>query len=436
MVTFKLYLGALGVCSGVSSLFMLGACSSDDGAADESGTGGSRGSIINIGTGGSGGGGGGAASNPAANDADGLKAIAADVAAGMVGNACQGWASEPEGGGPAILEFMVDTTGSMDETTPSTGGQSKWEAMQAALPQALASLPSTWAVGLSFFSRPQSCYRGAQAVPIAPLDAPQQTRLDNAIQSRTTGGYTPTEAAYVFALEQVQTYVAPPAFAGARRYVVLVTDGIPTVNSDGCTLGGVGRSAITLDEYGHLIGTVNRDTIGTGIKTFVVGVPGSEDPQGANYDPMYQLSLVAVAGQTALQGCTPRQGTPQDTTVNPRGTYCHYDMTQAPDFAAGLLDAIGTIATNVVSCNYKVPPAPAGEVIDAARTNLIYNDGQGNNYLLLQNTGANCTVGWHFTDATNQSIEVCSTTCDLLQSNPLASMSLVFGCVAGGTTVM
>jgi hypothetical protein len=407
MVTLELRVWALGL----GSILMLGACSSDEAGEAGSGgtgTGGASGTIINVTRGGSGG-----AANPAANDTDGLKAIAPDVAEGMVGNACQGWASEPEGGGPAILEFQVDTTGSMDEQTPSTGDQSKWEVMQQALPQALADLPSSWAVGLSFFSRGQSgCYQGTQAVRIAPLDAPQQTRLDNAIQAQNTGTYTPTEAAYVFALQTVQAYVAPPAFAGAKRYVVLVTDGVPTVNSDGCTLGSVGRSAITPEEYAHFIGTVNRGTLENGIKTFVVGVPGSEDPQGANYDPMYQLSLLAVAGQTALPGCTPRTGTPQDTTVNPRGTYCHYDMTQAPDFATGLLDAIGTIATNVVSCNYTVPPAPAGQIIEPARTNMIYNDGLGNSYLVLQNTAANCSVGWHFTDATHQSIEVCSTTCE------------------------
>jgi hypothetical protein len=35
----------------------------------------------------------------------------------------------------------------------------------------------------------------------------------------------------------------------------------------------------------------------------------------------------------------------------------------------------------------------------------------------------------HFTDATNQAIQVCSSTCAILQSNPQASITLTFGCV-------
>ena len=297
------------------------------------------------------------------------------------------------------------------------------------MPTAFAALPSAWAVGLSFFARPINggCYQGVQSVPIAPLTDQQRTALENAVRSYQPGGYTPTEAAYVFALGQIQAYAG-----SGGRYIVLETDGVPTVNSDGCTVAGSGQGnniAISAQEYDHLIATVTNDTASTGVKTFVVGVPGSEDPQGATYDPMYQLSLVAEAGGTAKAGCTPTSGTPAGNTVNPRGTYCHYDMTQTADFASGLVETIGTIAGGIISCNYTVPASSdPNQVVVPGKTNMVYSDGNGNVYLVQQNTADSCDVGWHFIDSTNTAIEICSQTCAALQANTQARLRLVFGC--------
>jgi hypothetical protein len=341
---------------------------------------------------------------------------------------CQGWTAEPEGGS-AILEFQVDTTGSMVDSAPSTGGQSKWAVMQTALLQALSNLPAVWSVGLSFFSRPggSGCYQGAQTVPIAPLTQQQLTALNNAIQARNAEGYTPTEAAYMFALGQVQAY------SGNNKYIVLVTDGVPTIDRDGCTLGAGPQNTITAAEYSHLVSTMVTQTAATGVKTFVVGVPGSEDPQGAAYDPLYQLSLVAQAGGTQLPGCTPISGTSDGTRVNPRGTYCHYDMTQTTDLASGLISTLGTIAGRIVPCDYAVPSPPPGQVIDPNRVNMLYNDNAGNGtwYLILPNGDPNCDRGWQYTDGTKTQIHICQITCDEVQSNPLARLTLIFGCTSG-----
>jgi hypothetical protein len=304
--------------------------------------------------------------------------------------------------------------------------------MQTALPQALQNLPTSWAVGISFFnvtSQP-GCYQGTQAVPIAPLTQTQQTALQSAIQSQTIAdqAWTPTEPAYAFALQQIQAFTGSP---GANRYIVLVTDGIPTITSDGCTHGTGPVDSVSQQEYSHFVTTVTTQTAATGVKTFVVGVPGSEDPQGAAYDPMYQLSLVAQAGGTAPAGCTPTTGTIAGThSVNPRGTYCHYDMTQTTNFAQGLISTIGTIANSVLTCDLTVPAAPDGQTIDPTKVNMVYDDGNGNSYLVLQNTADSCDRGWHFTDSSNKYINVCSITCDLLHSNPNATLTLTFGCTA------
>ena len=61
---------------------------------------------------------------------------------------------------------------------------------------------------------------------------------------------------------------------------------------------------------------------------------------------------------------------------------------------------------------------------------MVCDDGAGQKSLVQQNTNAACDVGWHFTDATNTAIEICATTCAVLQANLQARLVLTFGCAA------
>ena len=408
----------------VAAALVAGGCGSDKGGKG-GGTGG--GTYINLGPGATG-------NVPATSTPNGMVELTAEQAATVTdpAGACEGWTAEPEGG-PAVVEFVVDTTSSMTETAPSTGGQTKWAVLQDVLPDALAGLPAEWAIGLEFYcgGGNNNCFVGQQDVPIAVHDATQQDALANAIQSRNTCTYTPTQTAWTFGLNSILN-------TSGSRYIVLMTDGVPTVNADGCTLGGgASRPFIGQAEYDGFVEAVRTQTAGTNVKTFVVGVPGSEDPQGAPYDPMYELSLLAAAGETAQAGCTAVSGTSNGTEVNPRGTYCHYDMTQAADFASGLTSTINTIAGGIVSCDYTVPPAPVGQVIDTNRVNMIYNDNAGNGtfYLILPNGDPSCDRGWQYTDATRTAIHICDITCQLVQANPAARITLMFGCAPGDIPV-
>jgi hypothetical protein len=423
MESVAMTLTRLVAISSVAATLISVSCSSNESKGGSHGSGGT-GNFINFDS--------GLGAKSALDTTDGLQPLTADQADLLKSAAshCQGWSSEPEKG-PAVLEFQVDVSNSMSESAPSTGSQSKWQVMQSALPQAFQKLPASWAVGLAFFNVPQQgqCFQGRQAVPIAQLTAQQQTALASAIQAQGTAGWTPTEPAWAFALQQIQAYTGS---GSANRYIVLVTDGIPTVTSDGCTRGTGPVDSVTAQEYSHLVATVGSGAA-AGVKTFVVGVPGSEDPQGASYDPMYELSLVAQAGSTT-QGCTPAAGTIAGThSVSPRGTYCHYDMTQVQDFSQGLLNTVASIANSVVTCDLKVPAAPDGQTIDPNKVNMVYDDGNGNSFLVLQNTADNCDRGWHFTDSTNQAINICSITCALLQANPNARLTLTFGCSSNQT---
>ena len=387
---------------------------------------------------------------PAQDTVDGLEVISSEQAEAIEDpeRACAGWSAEPEGGLPPILEFVIDVTGSMadqpaypnDPNNPA----SKWQEMQRVLPGVFDSLPASWAVGVSFYRKPDNdCFLPDQSVPIDLMTDAQKSLITQAIEVRgpkpstndpdNVQGATPTLAAWRFGVSELTAWAAPAGYAASPRYTVLITDGVPTVNSDGCTY----VNPVTQAEYDQEVEIVRTEGEAANVQTFVVGVLGSEQTGNATYDPLYMLSQLAVAGGTEEPaGCTPVSGV-VDTSVEPtvltsRGSYCHYDLSTSTDFAGSLEMALLQIANTVVSCNYVVPPPPdSAQVVDPSLTNLVYRDGTTANYLVLPNTSDNCDRGWHFTDSTNTELEICGVTCDLIQSNFAARLSVVFGCRAG-----
>jgi hypothetical protein len=117
--------------------------------------------------------------------------------------------------------------------------------------------------------------------------------------------------------------------------------------------------------------------------------------------------------------------------VDPRGTYCHYDLSNSKDLGNELVTTLEAIAASVLSCTYQVPTPPPNQTIDPSKTILVFNDGAtGESSIVLQNTSGTCDKGWHFTDATNSKIEICPATCETIQGNKDSTMNLIFGCDA------
>jgi hypothetical protein len=368
---------------------------------------------------------------------------------------------------PQVLLFAIDATGSMNDAPASAGGLSKWNALKAVWPELVDNLPTTWAVGMMEWScpgcgkNPAVPYQPSMAVPIAPLsDAAQIDALKNGLTADPLGGFTPTECAYNYALDQVQSWAPPPEFDGAPRFIVLLTDGVPTVTSDCVTLGAIKAGQIPVNEtqYEHLIGTVAAGTTSTGIQTFVGGVPGSDEPQGANYDPMYMLSLLAAAGGTAAPSCAPTAGTvqcPDGTTPalnalgiafcdqhggNPqlvtRGTYCHFDMTQG-NMADDLRATLKKIKATAVKCAYDVPPTPPTYAfIDASSVKVIYLQNGTTPVELTAATNNDCAQGgdWYYSEQDPNTgiptkLEICPDKCTEVQLDLDASIDIRFECL-------
>lgn len=355
--------------------------------------------------------------------ADGLWTITSAQAKAILADpvqACAGWAEEPESAA-SVLEFIVDVSGSMSSTTEATNGLTKWAVTQDSLARAIATLPSALPVGLTYFPNMRlsaayttravsACVNTKDDVPIELLSDAQRARLTTSVQSMRVNpnAATPTHDAYDVALDAMRLNESP-----GQKYLVLITDGQPTQS-----LGCIGSGMTTSPEPAQpVVDAIASAWKNDKIKTFVVGSPGSEKNVSTNADSRDWLSAAARAGGTDTPGCG---------DAGPK--YCHFDLSTAADFGMALTEALGAIARTVVSCDYSVPSASAGKTLDLNLVNMIYEDGSGNYSLVLPSSVEACQKGWDFTDNSLQKLRVCTQTCSLLQANPHAKISLVFGC--------
>lgn len=405
------------------------ACSSSDDEADDGASATGTGGTLVAGTGGAGA---GSAVDPAPlppEEADGWIDIDSATRSAMTGDACDGWSVEPETM-PSVLVFVLDVSGTMNGTTADTGDQTKWEVSRDALLTSLDALPEDISVGLTFY--PNMDNGGAVAEPfdhtpcidqgdnvapalLGPLGSAQRQALVDALGAvdPEPDGATPTHDALNVAYDLV---AADPS--GLERYVVLITDGEPTL-AEGCFGMAAPRQP---DDPTPIIAEMAERLATSAIKTFVVGSPGSEVSAGNGADVRDWLSAAARAGGTDAQPCA--------DSGDPR--FCHFDLTQADDFGAALSGALQTIGDWVLSCEYVLPAVSSGGgVIDPNLVNIIYTDAAGQSHLLLPNGDPACAVGWHYADDAHTQIAICGGTCEALKSDGQAALDLVYGCTTG-----
>ncbi len=401
-----------------------GACSSDDdgSGADGSDTGGNGSTDPDAGD----------PNDPNARVAalppgsNGLVEIPVEQRSDWRADACEGWSAEPELL-PSALVFVVDVSGTMNGTTPATGNQTKYEVTRDALTAALDDLPANIHVGLTFYPNMDNGGAIEQSADLSPcidegdnVDIAQMGDLGSAHRQALADalaavdpepdGATPTHDAFNVALEMLNQLPG-----SLNRYVVILTDGQPTL-LEGCYGRAAPRTPEDTQPIIDAIATANA----SGVQTFLIGSPGSEENAGTGEDVRDWLSEAARAGSTAISS--------DCTDAGP--DFCHFDMTQAEDFGAALRDGLATIAGSVVvSCSYEMPQeSTLGEPIDSDAVNLIYGDGSGTIFAIEQNGAADCEAGWHYASSDASQIEICGVTCDEIMSNPNASIELLFGC--------
>jgi hypothetical protein len=337
--------------------------------------------------------------------------------------ACAGWASEPELL-PAVLMLVVDVSGSMNSDAPGSN-QSKWEITRDALSQAMDALPASTAVGVIYYpnlsqSPPQSqtprpvdaCVNINAMIAVDLLGAPgsgHRNAIEQSLQDADTGGGTPTHDAYRYGVQQG---MVPANFPG-NKFMLLITDGQPTFSLE-CL--GTGQTSNPVPEQ-PIVDEITA-AMGQGIRTFVIGSPGSEQNVSTGADARPWMSRAATQGGTGSAGCT-------ETGPN----FCHMDMSQAPDFSAALRDGLGQIVGTIARCDYALPTAPNGQQLDLNKINVIQTQG-GAESVLPRNDDPNCTDGWRL-DA-NQHVILCPNTCDQVMADPQTQLEVLYGCSSQG----
>jgi hypothetical protein len=418
------------------SILALGCGSNNNGVEGNGTTGGTC--SYGCGIGGAGyGGDGGVAGNGNSSLTGGKTIASADLLASLNKDACSGWSSELEPP-TALLEFVVDVSGSMTDI-PKNSTQNKWQITQAALSNAInTGLTDRTGVGMLFFpnmnTKPNhntapiditNCVNTAAMVPAAPLGpvgSTQRSSIAQALTNAYVAGGTPTDDAYDYAyasgvIPAMQTY------GYFNPFMVLITDGQPTI-SLGCE--GTGQTAYPVDWHPIVNDIKTAFSNNPLVKTFIIGSPGSEAQSSTGADGRPWLSQAARTGGTQL--------TPDCLDTGPN--YCHFDMTQSVDFAADLAQALQTIISSAVPCSFKLPAPSGGKQIDPTKLAVFYEENvvagtPTQQWLIGQTSDPTCAGGtgdgW-YGDPVTGVMTLCPVTCRTVQSDKFAKLNVVGGC--------
>lgn len=346
-----------------------------------------------------------------------------------------------------VLEFDLDNTGSMSAIPSSNTCGTKWECSKKAFGEAVPTFPAGYAVGLTYYhvATGGNCTDNVQGVEIGVIaqggaNDPQVQQLLNStygINNEKQIQMTPSNDAWMFAADHLHGWSAA-GYENASKYVVVMTDGVPTV-ANGCTTanleckqGATGNDGVGIGptQYQAYIENVRYIRERYGIKTYFIGVPGSEltdqvtCAEGVKYDPRSMLSALATAGGTEKSGCSDA-GVPY---------YCHIDLSNGSvDFAAALTNTLNVISTMVASCTYAAPTLDLsmGRFVNHL-DDAVYLTQNGIETRVARSEGCLDASGWDFSDATQSTIQLCSSLCDALKSTSSMSLRVEFGCSTVG----
>ncbi len=250
--------------------------------------------------------------------------------------------------GVAKVVLVVDRSGSMklslsSNEEPLPGEPSRWDALRAAVSQAIAPFDGELALGVTIFPDAFDSGESTRGCAVADSEtlAPAVGNAAAVASALTRGqpfGGTPTVEAVKAAAELLR------ATRGTVRALVLATDGAPNCNAGldphACTCtttgtpggcGSAGNGTMCLDDA-RAIRTVEEVATKDRIPVYVLGI--AEDPQESF---ARTLAALAVAGG------------------RPRGTSPEYYPARSP---GELTSALATIRDGVAQCTYLTPSAP------------------------------------------------------------------------------
>jgi len=320
---------------------------------------------------------------------------------------------------PPIVNILlvIDKSSSMQDE--SGFSKSKWLALRDGLTSALTQSKDRVSYGMSFFpfssdpkATPSTCETPALSAPLIPIadgtvSVPQ---ILKALDDYSPAGGTPTAAALTAAGDYL--IHGPGKDLPGKSYVLLATDGGPncngalnceaatcTLNMEGFDCGGNCCSA-QLDPKGPqscLDADASESAVhvlaDAGVKTFVVGIPGSE---------LYHATL----DRLAQAGLEPQKNGPP-----------YYYAVSADGDTAGLADVLTRITSGVISsCELQLGSTPP----DLDELNVVI-DGE-----TIPQLGPD---GWSVDTSTSPpTIVLKGATCEMMETQGAQAVNVTFGC--------
>jgi hypothetical protein len=299
------------------------------------------------------------------------------------------------------LAFVFDVSGSMGGNDRNRF-ETKWQPVVAAS-EAFFSATDAAALtaSLTFFPKQSAdirCQSRAYEVPDVAeqaLPSPAFSRairaLDYTLGSDNWRSTTPTLAAFTGVASAVS---AADDGTITTRAIVLVTDGVP----QGCD----GADDV------QLVAQAVRDAA---LQTFVIGVA---NPPGDNAgDNLANLDVIAEAGGTG-RAFIVATGDPAQTEAEFRS----------------VIDGIRGIA---LSCNVEIPVPPAGSAFLPDQVNVAYQSANDPPIPLSYDPACSVPNTWRYDDvAAPTTIILCNETCDRVQGDVSARLTVEFGCERRG----
>ncbi len=328
---------------------------------------------------------------------------------------------------PANILFVLDSSGSMNcippdgdaveanlcKTDPRRRGDgpSKWQVTYESLTSALTPLSGRSNLNIAISSFPRLETRcDVAATPAITFDNLDEELLDEArsfLQGISPDGETPIAGATILGYASVARDLRNGIIRG-NAYVVILTDGEETCKPE------------ELQKLLEEDAPTARQSFG--IRTFVIGAPGSE---GAR---LFLSQLAHAGGTDAYPGCNH-----DDDEQSPD---CHFDMTTSLDFEADLSHALDEITrTKALSCEFDVPRNTDGEGVDLSKVNVTFVESTDAGLARKpigrhEGPSGSCDDkedGWTYS-ADRKHILVCGTDCETVKSAVDAQVQIVLGC--------
>lgn len=305
---------------------------------------------------------------------------------------------------PLHIVLVLDKSGSMCEFSPQgdcgrkdpvdcncNNANSKWQQAKTALNAFFASQASAGiTIDLISFGDVNdfgtSCNVNDYSTPNSSAAIPAEaSKLASALNGITPAGGTPTNPALKGAVKYAEGL--QQSLAGkANVSIILATDGEPT----GCSNNNINDIAKTVGDV--------KDKI----KSYIIGLG----------DNLTNLNTIAASAGTN----------------NGKA----FIVSAGSSLAKDLENALGTIRASVATCEYDLPAAPAGKVLDFNQVNVVYTTDSGQN---LVAHSANCVDpnGWRYDDeAKPTKILLCTGMCGTIKGPAVKSVDVVLGCATSG----